>query len=248
METSFFLGRETLVPQPAFQAGQMAPRLVHLALALGLGHQDLLPHPAEPRYRTGQPDPDLDRVRAQADAARDARSAPRPAQHAPGLRAPDRDPVRTSRDMHRSRAVAPRHDRRDGRGGAGGGAADLRVGRLLDGRLRRLRGLAPGCRSGSERTGPDGHPGHARTRRRSTHASPRPSSSRRKLGRFHGVQRTLLPQLVHRRHIDDAADHPADPRHGPGDRRRRLRARAAGDHGSRRQPATAGRRSRCRPW
>ena len=25
-----------------------------------------------------------------------------------------------------------------------------------------------------------------------------------KIGRFHGVQRTLLPQLVHRRHIDDA--------------------------------------------
>ena len=45
--------------QPAFQARQMAPRLVHLALPFGLGHQDLLPHPAEPRYRTGQPDPDL---------------------------------------------------------------------------------------------------------------------------------------------------------------------------------------------
>jgi pimeloyl-ACP methyl ester carboxylesterase len=26
-----------------------------------------------------------------------------------------------------------------------------------------------------------------------------------KIGRFHGVQRTLLPQLVHPRHIDDAA-------------------------------------------
>ena len=26
-----------------------------------------------------------------------------------------------------------------------------------------------------------------------------------KIGRFHGVQRTLLPQLVHRRHINDAA-------------------------------------------
>lgn len=26
-----------------------------------------------------------------------------------------------------------------------------------------------------------------------------------KIGRFHGVQRTLLPQLVHRRHVDDAA-------------------------------------------
>jgi pimeloyl-ACP methyl ester carboxylesterase len=26
-----------------------------------------------------------------------------------------------------------------------------------------------------------------------------------KIGRFHGVQRTLLPQLVHRRHIDDVA-------------------------------------------
>lgn len=25
-----------------------------------------------------------------------------------------------------------------------------------------------------------------------------------KIGRFHGVQRTLLPQLVHRRHVDDA--------------------------------------------
>lgn len=26
-----------------------------------------------------------------------------------------------------------------------------------------------------------------------------------KIGRFHGVQRSLLPQLVHRRHVDDAA-------------------------------------------
>ena len=98
METSFFLGRETLVPEPALQARQMAPRLVHLAVPFGLGDQDLLPHPAEPRYRTGQPDPGLDRP----DAPTDARSAARPAQHAPGLRAPDRGPVR-----HRRRASCP---------------------------------------------------------------------------------------------------------------------------------------------
>ena len=131
--------------QPAFQARQMAPRLVHLALPFGLGHQDLLPHPAEPRYRTGQPDPDL--ALGPSDAPHDARSAPRPAQHPPGLRAADRGPVRHRR-LRRSRAVAPRHDRRDGRGDAGAGAADLRSRRLLDGRLRRLRDHAPGGPSG----------------------------------------------------------------------------------------------------
>ena len=69
-----------------------------------------------------------------------------------------------------------------------------------------------------------------------------------KIGRFHGVQRTLLPQLVHRRHINDAADHPADLRHGPGDRRRRLRARAARHHRPRRQPAHCWSTSTSRPW
>ena len=41
--------------------------------------------------------------------------------------------------------------------------------------------------------------------------SPESSARRRalleqtRIGRFHGVQRSLLPQLVHRRHVDDAA-------------------------------------------
>src|SRR6267154_4324818 len=70
-------------PEPAFQARQVAPRLVHLALPLGLGHQDFLPYPAEPRYRTGQPDPGLRSPDARNDAKNDTRPAARPVEYAP---------------------------------------------------------------------------------------------------------------------------------------------------------------------
>ena len=59
METSFFLGRETLVPSQHSKLGKWRRDWFISLSPLGLGHQDLLPHPAEPRYRTGQPDPDL---------------------------------------------------------------------------------------------------------------------------------------------------------------------------------------------
>ena len=141
METSFFLGRETLVPSHAFPARQMAARLVHLALPFGLGHQDLLPHPAEPRYRAGQPDPDLG-----------SRMPKKTLVLLPGLLNTRRlfehqiEALVRHRRLHRARALAPRHDRRDGRGGARRGARPLRARRLLDGRLRRLRDPAPARR------------------------------------------------------------------------------------------------------
>ena len=61
------------------------------------------------------------------------------------------------------------------------------------------------------------------------------------IGRFHGVQPSMLPHIVHRSHLDRPRHHPAHSRHGPRDRRRGLPARADGHHGAARQPAAAGR-------
>ena len=174
METSFFLGRETLVPAQRSPLGQMAPRLVHLALALGLGDQDLLPHPAEPRYRAGQPDPDL--MIGVTDGAPDARPAARPARTRAASSSPRSTPFPTS-----STVIVPELWHYDSIAAMAEAALavappTLRPRRLLDGRLRRLRGHAPRARTGRA-AGADRHPGHARFGR-GDGAPPRPASSR----------------------------------------------------------------------
>ena len=69
-----------------------------------------------------------------------------------------------------------------------------------------------------------------------------------KIGRFHGVQPHAAAADRPSRAPRRSGDHPADPRHGAGDRRRGLRPRADRHH---RDGPTAGRcwsTSRSRPW
>ena len=177
----------------------------------------------------------------------DARPAARPAQHAPRLRAARSPTWPTS-----PRCIVPElwhHDidRRDGRGGPRRGAASasrsaasrwaatsaFEILRRAPERVERLALM-------DTQATPDSP--------ESTRAPPRPGRADpdRPLPRRAALAAAAASCIA--RHLDDPADHPADPRHGRRDRRRRLRARAARDHRPARQPAAAGRHRACRPW
>ena len=168
METSFFLGRETLVPASIPSSANGA--------ATGSSRSPTRPRPPRPSSAS--------RPTALSNWATRSRFSPRPigcparrssccpACSTRAASSSTRSPPWPTSPTRRARALAPRHDRRDGPGDAGAGAADLRARRLLDGRLRRLRDPAPRAPAGRT-AGADGHPGHARLRR-IDHAPPRP--------------------------------------------------------------------------
>ncbi len=156
METSFFLGRETLVPSQHSKLGRWRRdwfiSLSHSASATKTFFR--IPPTALSNSATRS------RSEAVRHVAFSARPAAGPAQHAPRLRPSGRGAGRHRR-LHHPRALAPRHDGGHGRGDPRPGAADLRPLRLLDGRLRRLRDIPPRAAAGRTHC-PDGHPGRPR--------------------------------------------------------------------------------------
>ena len=196
METSFFLGRETLVP-PSIRASAGGGA----SCSSRSRTRPRRPRPSSASRPTA-PSSSATRSRSE-DGQADARPAARPAQHAPSLRAPDRRPGRHRRHR-RAGAHRLRLDRRHG-------ARRPSPLRRIASRWAASRWAATsrsrscaGRRTGRT-AGPDRHPGRARHARSDGTAARLHRADARSAGSMACSPRCCRT-LVHPSRLQDAGD------------------------------------------